>query len=161
MNGKFEIWNFKNVVDDFYKFAKQYLNLGQDCAIEFTEDETNANKLFGKTAQYCPECKKITIFITNRHPKDCLRSIAHELVHFRQDINGDLENAWDYDEIKPDYAQKNPKMRQLEKDANQTGSMMLRDYEDFIKYGSNYKESLMEMAEKRELRLLKKFKFII
>lgn len=35
--------------------------------------------------------KSIQVSIVNRHVNDVLRTLAHELVHYRQDINGKLQ----------------------------------------------------------------------
>ena len=49
--------------------------------ISFAEDPENAKDMFGKTAYYNPSNKEITVFVTNRHPKDIMRSVAHEVIH--------------------------------------------------------------------------------
>jgi Zn-dependent peptidase ImmA (M78 family) len=35
---------------------------------------------------------KINLTIKNRHIMDCCRTLAHELVHYRQDLNNELNN---------------------------------------------------------------------
>ena len=47
--------------------------------------------LFIKTGNYSPEDKKVTLYINQRHPKDVLRSLAHELIHHKQYIDGRLD----------------------------------------------------------------------
>ena len=32
------------------------------------------------------------MYVTNRHPVDILRTVAHELVHYRQDLRGELNH---------------------------------------------------------------------
>lgn len=91
------------------------------------KDEENANDLFGKTGYYNPNDKSITIFVTGRHPKDQLRSFAHEVIHFWQDINGKL-NLSGY--TGAGYAQKNKELRQCEKAAFLFGNMIFRDFCD-------------------------------
>lgn len=44
-------------------------------------------KTFG---QYSPDEKTIKLVTGGRHPVDVLRTLAHELTHYRQDINGEL-----------------------------------------------------------------------
>ena len=39
---------------------------------------------------YSPSDKSINIMISNRHIQDVLRTLAHELVHYRQDIKNQL-----------------------------------------------------------------------
>ena len=40
--------------------------------------------LFIKTGYYDPINKEVVLFITDRHPKDVLRSLAHEFIHHKQ-----------------------------------------------------------------------------
>ena len=47
--------------------------------------------LFIKTGAYIPEDKEILLYINQRHPKDVLRSLAHELIHHKQYIDGRLD----------------------------------------------------------------------
>ena len=46
--------------------------------------------LFITTGTYSIEEKKVTLFVNDRHPKDVLRSLAHELIHHKQNIEGKL-----------------------------------------------------------------------
>ena len=136
---KIENNEFYAMMDKFYEFACEYLELDDNCEIELKNDIAEASKLFGKTAAYSPDSSTITLFIGGRHPKDVLRSLGHELVHFKQHLDGRLQTAM-MGEQGPDYAQKNPKLRKLEQEANEKGSMMLRDFEDLEKYGSKLHE---------------------
>ena len=52
--------------------------------INFAEDQDNAKDMVGKTGYYDPSTKEITVFITNRHPKDIMRTVAHEVIHHAQ-----------------------------------------------------------------------------
>jgi hypothetical protein len=56
------------------------------------DDEQNASDLLGKTAYYNPTEKSITLYTMDRHPKDILRSFAHEMVHHEQNLDGRLGN---------------------------------------------------------------------
>jgi Zn-dependent peptidase ImmA (M78 family) len=93
-------------------------------------DNQHLNEILAPTAYYSPDEKLIALYITNRHPKDILRSLAHELIHYKQDERGDLTNI----KTKPGYAQESEYMRDLEKEAYLEGNMMFRDWEDKIKY---------------------------
>jgi hypothetical protein len=89
------------------------------------------------TGYYDPESMEIHVYTTGRHPKDVLRSIAHELVHHNQNENGDFENAGYSGK---GYAQKNPHLRKMELQANDP--MLFRDWEDSLKekYPTIYNE---------------------
>ena len=95
-----------------------------------TTDEENSQKVFGRTAHYDPGEQTIVIFITNRHPKDILRSFCHELIHHVQNERGDLEMG---DASSPTYAQDDEHMRKMEKEAYLEGNLLLRDHEDQFK----------------------------
>lgn len=47
--------------------------------------------LFIKTGYYDPVNKEVVLFVTDRHPKDVLRSLAHEFIHHKQYIDGRLD----------------------------------------------------------------------
>ena len=70
-------------------------------------------------------------------------------MHFQQHQRGTLSPAMNEGPIGPDYAQKNPSLRKLEEEANQVGSMMLRDFEDGVKYGSKFRAELSEVNSRR------------
>ena len=46
--------------------------------------------LYIKTGYYDPEENEVHLFLADRHPKDVLRSFAHELVHHNQNLRGIL-----------------------------------------------------------------------
>ena len=75
---------------------------------------------------------QIHVFATGRHPKDILRSIAHELVHHSQNERGELDSDG---YMGKGYAQKNPKLRKAEMEANDP--MLFRDWEDSLKEKEN------------------------
>ena len=95
----------------------------------FIDDKENASNILGKTGYYNPDDKSISIYITNRHPKDILRSFAHEWVHYTQDITGKLDTTGYTGQ---GYAQKNENLRKMEKQAFLCGNMMFRDWTDSI-----------------------------
>jgi len=81
----------EKIIDDFIEFARSYLQLSSTPDIKFitNSDTSFENKSFGG---YSPTSKSIIITISNRHILDCCRSLAHELVHYRQDLNGELND---------------------------------------------------------------------
>ena len=72
----------------------------------------------------------VSIYVDGRHPKDILRSFAHELVHHAQNENGELDMGG-YSGA--GYAQKNKDLRNMERDAYERGNMCFRDWEDQLK----------------------------
>ena len=132
--------NIRTYADDLLQFFHQRYKFQNKPSIFFTQDKQNSMKPFGKTAYYDPVAQSITIYTTDRHMKDCLRSLAHELVHHLQNERGDLDNMGS---TGPGYAQKNPHMREMEREAYEKGNMVFRDFEDTIKKQlgeTNYKD---------------------
>jgi hypothetical protein len=91
------------------------------------DDKENASNLLGKTAYYNPVEKSITLFTMNRHPKDILRSFAHEMIHHEQNLKGKLNN------ITTQNTNEDGDLPEIEKEAYEKGNMMLRNWEDKIK----------------------------
>ena len=122
---------YKENFGDLYKVAKNKFNIQQAPKLILRQDEDNAEKIFGRTAHYEPETKTIVIFITNRHPKDILRSFCHEMIHHVQNERGDLDIKGD---LSSTYAQDDDHMREMEKEAYLEGNLLFRDHEDQFKY---------------------------
>jgi hypothetical protein len=91
------------------------------------DDEQNASDLLGKTAYYNPAEKSITLYTMDRHPKDILRSFAHEMVHHEQNLNGKLGS------INTTNTNEDGDLLEIEKEAYEKGNIMLRNWEDKIK----------------------------
>jgi len=126
---------YQVLVKSLLPFAQSKLGFNKPPKIKFIEDEDNSKNPLGKTAYYSPENKEITIFITNRHPKDILRSVAHELVHYNQDEDGRLTQTMRQGLQDKNYTQNNTTLRKFEEEAYLNGNMIFRDWED------NYKNS--------------------
>lgn len=123
---------FGKLLSHFYKFAKSYLGLKKDATINFVSDPINSTDVLGKTAHYDPNAFAVTVYVDGRHPKDILRSISHELVHHRQNCQGKMDQP---SSTELGYAQNDPHLRGLEKEAYLVGNMCFRDWED--KYKAN------------------------
>ena len=123
--------DFKKAFVELYHDAKKKHNIKKAPKLILREDEKNANMLFGRTAYYQPDAKTIVVFITNRHPKDILRSYCHEIIHHVQNERGDLKMG---DASNPKYAQDDNHMRKMEMEAYLKGNLLLRDFEDNFKY---------------------------
>ncbi len=121
---------YKQKFGELYRDAKDKFNIQQAPKLILRKDEENAKKVFGRTAHYNPSDSTIVVFITNRHPKDILRSYCHELIHHVQNERGDLKLG---DASSPTYAQDDDHMRKMEKEAYLEGNLLLRDHEDQFK----------------------------
>jgi len=93
--------------------------------VKFVDDDAeNAKDFFGKTAYYNPNERVIVLYTMNRHPKDVMRSYAHEMVHHMQNCEGRLGNISTTDINEDDYLYK------LEEEANKIGTMTFRGWTD-------------------------------
>jgi|TARA_R110000787_G_scaffold74152_3_gene164977 hypothetical protein len=120
---------FKEATKSLMSHCREHMGYDNDPDVRYVTDNGNANNMLGYTAHYQPDKKVVTVYISNRHPKDVLRSLSHELVHHAQNCRGDLENT----QTEEGYAQKDPHMRKMEEEAYLKGNMMFRDWEDSCK----------------------------
>jgi len=139
--------NLRTYANDLIEFFHQRYKLQNRPDVVLKKDVKNSQQPLGKTAYYDPTQQTITIFTTGRHMKDCLRSLAHELVHHMQNERGDLKNAGP---TVRGYAQKDGHMREMEREAYEKGNMCFRDWEDGIKSldETNYKQKTSKGEEK-------------
>ena len=121
-------------------FAQQKMGFSRPPRLFLRKDDQNAANPMGKTGFYDPQEEAITLYITGRHPKDIMRSLAHELQHHTQKCNGDFESVQNMGE--EGYAQADPHMRTMEIQAYQA-SIVFRDWEDSCK-GTIYYEHLQK-----------------
>ena len=112
------------------RYAQKQFGFKRPPTLNLISDQNNHMKPLGKTAYYDPEGMTISIYVDGRHPKDILRSFAHELVHHTQNENGELD-VGGYSGA--GYAQKNKGLRNMERDAYERGNMCFRDWEDQLK----------------------------
>jgi len=112
------------------KFAQERFGFDKPPTLNLMSDENNASNPLGKTAYYDPQGMSVTIYTDNRHTKDILRSLAHELVHHTQNENGMLNDSGYHGQ---GYAQKNKDLRKSEEEAYLKGNMCFRDWEDGLK----------------------------
>jgi hypothetical protein len=79
-------------VADFVNFTKEYLGIDDDVKIELAFEKTPDIRT---TAYYNNGEKRVKVYVKNRAIVDVCRSIAHELVHHKQNISGAFEGAED------------------------------------------------------------------
>jgi hypothetical protein len=80
-----------DILHDFVRFAAEHLELDSLPKFDFVFDSKRSveHKSFGG---YAPGDEHITITVKNRHVMDVCRTLAHELVHYKQDLNKELED---------------------------------------------------------------------
>lgn len=76
---------------DFIRFSAKDLELNSLPKFDFVFDSAGSieRRSFGG---YSPDDKFITITVKNRHIMDVCRTLAHELVHYSQDLKNELED---------------------------------------------------------------------
>jgi hypothetical protein len=146
---------FKSHLAQLFTYLQKELQLKTVPKVKLLSDEKNASKILGKTAYYDPDTRTVNLYITDRHQKDILRSFSHEIVHHWQHENEKLQTSTtgrktDKKEGEdPQYAQHNPWLRQMEKQAYLLGNMLFRDWED--KKKAQDRKSSKKMVEKTYL----------
>jgi hypothetical protein len=95
--------------------------------IEFVNGDTeNAKDFFGKTAYYDPNTMTVVLYTEGRHPKDIVRSFAHEMIHHVQNLEGRLGD------ITTTNTQEDDHLDKLEQEANLKGTMAFRNWTDSL-----------------------------
>jgi len=105
----------------------QKLNIRPLPEVKIRRDITEAADFFGRTAYYNPNTNEIVLYVEGRHPKDVMRSFAHEMVHHKQNIEGRLGN------IKTTDTNESDDLLELEKEAYLEGNIIFRNWEDSVK----------------------------
>jgi len=132
------------MIKQFLPFAQERMGFNHPPKLFLRGSPQNAANPLGKTAFYDPKAKSVTIYITDRHPKDVMRSLSHELVHHTQNCRGDFDTVGEMGE---GYAQNDEHLREMEREAYEKGNMCFRDWEDSIK-STIYFEHLQKGATK-------------
>ena len=95
--------------------------------VEFVNgDSDNARDFFGKTAYYNPNNNTIVLYTEGRHPKDIVRSFAHEMIHHIQNLENRLGDVSTTNTMEDDNIDK------LEQEANLKGTMTFRNWTDSL-----------------------------
>jgi hypothetical protein len=122
--------NLAQLAELFLPYSRKALGWNKPIKVKMVADPINAMKPFGKTAYYDFVNERIVLFVENRHDKDVLRSLSHELVHHAQNCRGEFDRINAVDE---GYAQHDAHLRAMELEAYQRGNMVFRDFEDGLK----------------------------
>ena len=140
-------------IHGMYDYFSEKLGFNKHPSIHFDSNSENAAEILGKTAYYDPQTMEVHIFADGRHPKDMLRSIAHELIHHHQNLEGRLD-VGGYNG--PGYYLENDKLKAIEEEAMLEGNKLLREYEDGLKIKEMNEMSLKEWKNNELNQLLMK-----
>jgi dephospho-CoA kinase/uncharacterized protein YdaT len=72
------------MLDSFVSFASDKLGLKSMPTVRYKTDDDDYNSF----AAYNPSSNELSVSTINRHPMDIFRSVAHELVHHKQNEDG-------------------------------------------------------------------------
>lgn len=93
------------------------------------DNSDQGDGVFVYTGYFDPVSNAIRLFTFKRHPKDVIRTCAHELLHHMQRVNGDIEKSgYSSDKITED---KN--LIRLEAEAYLKGNMAFRAWTEIEK----------------------------
>jgi len=120
-----------DVVDKIAQLTNHMIDKGMNIeplpSMEFIDgDSENAKDFFGKTAYYDPNKQHIVVYTEGRHPKDIVRSYAHEMIHHIQNLEDRLGNVSSTNTTEDDHLDK------IEQEANLRGTMTFRNWTDSL-----------------------------
>lgn len=108
--------------------------------VKFVEDDIeNARNFFGKTAYYDPNKRVIVLYTMERHPKDIMRSFAHEMIHHMQNCDDRLGNITTQD------TNEDGDLPEIEREAYEKGNMTFRNWTDTLT------ESILKEEEESDI----------
>ena len=107
--------NIQTQLEKFAAFCSERLGIENPPRIQLKKDPewSKRNATFGR---YMPEVETLVLSVANRHPMDIMRTLAHELVHRRQD------------EIEPMPGHAGDTGSKWENEANARAGVLMRDW---------------------------------
>ena len=125
----------RELVRDYKKYFKSLYDYmvekGFTCKpvpkVILRDEEQDCPDIFARTGHFDPSLNAIVIYVRGRHIKDCARTFAHELIHWKQQCEGEIEKSgYSSDKITED---KN--LIHLEAEAYLKGNMAFRSWTEF------------------------------
>ena len=129
---------FKQKLASLLTYLTQHLQLKTlPASLKLINSKKNSDNPFGLTGHYDHTTQKITLYITDRHDTDILRSFAHEVIHHWQNLRGTLHPKGEKDNNKSQdhYAQNDFWLRKREMEAYLFGNILFRDWQDENRMG--------------------------
>ena len=120
-----------NIKQEIAKLTKHMLDQGKNILplpklVLRNGDKENAGEFLGKTAYYDPNTMEIVLYTEGRHPKDIVRSFAHEMVHHIQNLEDRLGNISTTNTTEDDH------LDRIEQEAYLDGNMTFRNWTDSL-----------------------------
>lgn len=108
---------FSDHLNSFVDFCCGKLEISQKPSLKFKEPDDQGEQ--PSFAAYAPGSKEVMVMSKNRHPMDIFRSVAHELVHHKQNEEG---------RIGKDVAKEGATGSDIENEANSRAGELMRWY---------------------------------
>ena len=128
MKRKKKHFNYEPYIKSLMIFFNKKYNIKPYPTIKLSNLNQGENELLIKTGYYDPSQNMIKLFIHNRHIKDVLRSLSHELVHHYQN----LENRLGADDYSGQEIIHDDKLMKLEEEAYLKGNIVFRSWTESI-----------------------------
>ena len=127
-NKRKKYFNYEPYIKSLLKFFNTKYKIKPYPTIKLSNLNQGDNNLFVKTGYYDPSQNMIKLFIHNRHIKDVLRSLSHELVHHYQN----LENRLGADDYTGQEIIHDDKLMKLEEEAYLKGNIVFRSWTESL-----------------------------
>jgi dephospho-CoA kinase len=105
---------FGPMLDAFVDFAVDHLKLDSKPKIKLMPTDDQRSSFGG----YMPSLKELVVCTKDRHPMDVFRTVAHELVHHKQNLEGRIKDASKEGETGSD----------IENEANAKAGVIMRNF---------------------------------
>lgn len=118
-----------NELQDGFKQIAEFMKENGLNVVPFPKinlDWSEQDGIFIKTGFYSPDEKAITVFCKDRHPKDILRTFAHEMIHHSQNLNG-VDLNFNTTEVKD-----NKDLEKVEAEAYLKGNIYFRKWTEYV-----------------------------
>ena len=115
LNESIDRESFEDMMKKFVGFASDHLGIKTIPNIRYKTSDDD----YTSFAAYSPSKNEVHIMTKNRHPMDIYRSIAHELVHHKQNEEG---------RIGKDVAKEGETGSHIENEANAKAGVIMRDF---------------------------------
>lgn len=123
-------FNYEPYIRSLAEFMSKRIKLRPFPKIKISNRNQGDDEVFIKTGWYDPSERLVMLFSRGRHPKDVLRSFAHEMIHHYQNLEGRLaEGSYEGQDIIND-----DRLMNLEKEAYLKGNILFRSWTESIQH---------------------------
>lgn len=127
--------DYKKYIKSLIDFMReQHLRIDPLPKIELNPEEQDG--IFIKTGYYSPDERKVVVFTDGRHPKDVLRTVAHEFIHHMQNLQNPDKDWGTGGDLEADR-----KLRGIEGEAFLLGNIIFREWTEKMKKTGELNES--------------------